>query len=65
MKTLNSIKMWWIRTFMIISNERAKKLGLAHWVNVYGDRINHLNCRSIWIDNKGHEYRVEGLETIS
>jgi hypothetical protein len=56
------IYLWWIRTFCIISNEKAKELGLTHLRNVYGDEINHLNCRSIWIDNKRREYRVHYLE---
>jgi hypothetical protein len=43
------------------SNEKAKKLGLLFWENVYGDSINHYGCRSIWFDSKHRIYRVEGL----
>ena len=48
--------------FQVISNEKAKELGLKHYRNVYGDEINQLNCRSIWIDEHGKEYRVADLE---
>jgi hypothetical protein len=50
--------LWYIRTFKIISNQKARELGLKHWRNVYGDEINRRNCRSIWFDNKQREYRV-------
>ena len=62
---ISRFSLWWIRTFRVISNQRAKELGLRHWRNVYGDEINHLNCRSIWFDDKGRQYRVSHLEDVS
>jgi hypothetical protein len=62
---ISRLSMWWIRTFKVISNQRAKELGLRHWRGVYGDEINRRNCRSIWFDNKQREYRVSHLEDIS
>lgn len=56
--------LWWIRTFKVISNKKAKELGLRHWRNVYGDEINHINCRSIWFDDKSRQYRVSHLEDV-
>ena len=57
----NRIYLWWIRTFKVISNEMAKELGLKWYRNVFGDEINLLNCRSLWIDKRGHRYRVSEL----
>lgn len=37
--------MWWIRTFKVISNQKAKELGLRHWRGVYGDEINRRNSK--------------------
>jgi len=59
------VHMWWIRTFKVISNKKAKELGLRHWRSVYGDEINHRNCRSLWYDNKQRIYRVNHLEDVS
>lgn len=53
--------MWWIRSFKIISTEYANKIGLKWIRNIYGDEINHINCRSLWIDKKGRWYRIEQL----
>lgn len=57
--------LWYIRTFKVISNQRAKELGLKWYRNVFGDEINHINCRSIWTDKQGRIYRVSHLENIS
>jgi len=62
---ISRFSLWWIRTFKVISNQKAKELGLRHWCNVYGDEINHLNCRSIWLDDKSRKYRVSHLEEVS
>lgn len=62
---ISRFSLWWIRTFKVISNQRAKELGLRHWRNVYGDEINHINCRSIWFDDKSRQYRVSHLEDVS
>ena len=53
--------LWWIRTFKVITSERAKELRLKHSRNVHGDEINVRNCRSIWHDNANREYRVSCL----
>lgn len=58
---MKKLKLWYYRNFKVISNEKAKELGLLFWENVYGDSINHYGCRSIWFDYKHRAYRVEGL----
>lgn len=57
--------LWFIRNFKVISNQKAKELGLRHWRGVYGDEINRMNCRSIWFDSKQRQYRVSHLEDVS
>jgi hypothetical protein len=52
---------WYLRTFCVISNKRIKGLNLKHVRNIHGDEINMINCRSIWVDNKGRTYRVKLL----
>jgi len=59
---IEAIKLWYFRTFKVISNEQAIHLELTHIRNVYGDEVNRINCRSIWADSKGRHYRVELLE---
>lgn len=61
---ISRFSLWWIRIFKVISNQRAKELGLRHLRNVYGDEINHINCRSIWVDDKSRQYRVSHLEDV-
>lgn len=51
--------MWLARNFQVISFKQAKEWQLDFVKNIFGDGINHLNCRSIWKDKKGREYRVE------
>jgi hypothetical protein len=58
---MNSIKIWWLRGFCVISNQQAKELGLKHMCNIYGDEINKLECRSLWQDEKERVYRVKNL----
>ena len=53
--------MWYYRNFKVLSNKKALELGLKPKRNVYGDEINHINCRSIWIDHKARAYRVQNL----
>lgn len=60
--SISRFSLWWIRTFKVISNQRAKELGLTHCRNVYGDEINHINCRSIWFDDENRQYRVSHWE---
>ena len=62
--SLNCIFLWWTRTFKVISNQKAKELGLRHWRNIYGDEIKYIKCRSIWFDNKNRKYRVSHTEGI-
>jgi hypothetical protein len=57
-----SIYLWFIRTFLIVSNSYAKKLNLKHYRNVYGIEINYINCRSLWCDSKKRIYRATNLE---
>lgn len=59
---IKEVKLWYIRTFKIISTEQAINLGLKFHRNIYGDEINALNCRSLWIDDVPHFYRVEELK---
>lgn len=61
-KINNSFYMWLMRRFKVISNQKAKELGLKHLRNIYGDEINQLNCRSIFVDDKKRKYRVANLE---
>lgn len=53
--------MWYYRNFVILSNKKAENLGLNWLENIHGDRINRLNCRSLWTDDKKRIYRVEHL----
>ena len=58
---MKNLKLWICRTFEIITTVQAKEMGLTHLMNIYGDQINQLNCRSIWVDVKFREYRVKEL----
>lgn len=57
---MSEIRLWWYRRF-VITRDKAKALGLKYYYGVYGDMINHLNCRSIWVDKKLRQYRVHEL----
>lgn len=61
---ISRFSLWRIRTFKVISSQRANELGLKWYRNVYGDEINHINCRSLWIDKKGRSYRISDLEVV-
>jgi hypothetical protein len=61
MKIMNKLKLWWFRCFSVIDITLARKLNLEFKENIYGDEINHLNCRSIWADKKGRTFRVRQL----
>lgn len=52
---------WIVRNFSVIDISETEKYNLKFQQNIYGDSINHLNCRSIWIDEKGRQYRVHQL----
>ena len=47
--------------FVSIDIEEAKKRGFTFARNIYGDEINYINCRSIWVDQKARAWRVEQL----
>jgi hypothetical protein len=55
---IHEIKLWWFRNFKILSEKQALELKLNWISNVYGDKINYLNCRSIYVDNKNKYYRI-------
>ncbi len=57
---MKELKLFYYR-FKIISRLQALELGFVFSNNVYGDAINHLNCRSIWMDYKGRTYGVREL----
>ena len=46
---------------MLQMAQDAEKLKLKFVQNIYGDSINALDCRSIWIDEYGNEYRCQQL----
>jgi hypothetical protein len=54
--------LWYVRNFKVITIKKANELGLKWYCNIYGDEINKLNCRSIFIDKKGRNYRVKELK---
>jgi hypothetical protein len=54
---MKELKLFYYR-FKVITRLQALELGLEFRYNIYGDLINHLNCRSIWVDSKGRTYRV-------
>lgn len=60
---MRQIRLWWYRNFVRISQEKATSVGLSWYRNVYGDEINRLNCRSIWIDEKSRTYLIKELHT--
>lgn len=41
--------------------EQAHKMGLIHDTNVFGDGINHNNCRSWWHDEYGNNFRCDSI----
>lgn len=57
----DNIRLWFKKEFGILTIEECKKLDLTHCHNIYGDRINHLNCRSIWRNEKGKSFRCHSL----
>ena len=47
--------------FIKIDIEEAKERGFSFVRNVWGDEINYLNCRSIWVDKNNRAWRVNKL----
>lgn len=62
MKIFKRLMLWFKKEFGILTLEECKELNLEFSHNIYGDNINHLNCRSIWRNEKGKSYRCESLE---
>ena len=60
-KMSDRVAFWFKKEFSVLTIEECQKLGLEHSHNIYGDEINHLNCRSIWRGKKGKSYRCESL----
>jgi len=54
----HKIKMF-LNRFRVLDKQEAEKLNLVFLKNIHGDQINHLNCRSIWLDANMNEYRVK------
>ena len=53
---------YWLRSFLKIKTVGdAKKMELKHFTNIHGDEINRINCRSIWEDEFGYQYRCDEL----
>ena len=58
---MNVFQKTYKRWFGILTLQECFDLSLSHIENIYGDEINKLNCRSIWVDSKGKKYRCESL----
>ena len=56
-----SIFFWFKKEFGVLTIDECKNLQLTFCHNIYGDSINHLNCRSIWCNSKGKSYRCHSL----
>lgn len=55
------VRLWFKKEFGVLSLEECEKLDLSHCHNVYGVRIDELNCRSIWRNKKGKSFRCDSL----
>ena len=64
MKLIKEIKLWYYRHFKIITLKQCYDFNLIFESNIYGDEINYLNCRSVWVGSKGRLYRCEELRII-
>lgn len=51
---MKELKLWWIRNFTILTNEKAKNLGLKHYMNFI--EPTHKIYKSAWKDSKGRKY---------
>ena len=58
---MKKIKMWFKKEFGVLTQKECIELNLTFSHNIYGDQINHLNCRSIWIDKTFKSYRCNEL----
>ena len=62
---MKKIKLWFKKEFGRLSLDECISLDLEFCHNIFGDRINHLNCRSIWRDKTGKSYRCRNLYKIN
>jgi len=54
---------YYFRSFKTLNTvAEAEKMKLYFRTNVYGDGINHLNCRSLWNDKYWNIYRCNELK---
>lgn len=53
--------LWSIVGKKILNVETARKMGLTHYTNLYGDFINKYNCRSLWRDEFHNLYGCNEL----
>ena len=58
---IRNIFLWFKKKFGVLTIDECKNLQLTFCHNIYGDSINHFNCRSIWRNNKGKSYRCQSL----
>ena len=61
---MRKLKLFTYRWFRKLDTRTAMLLGLRFRENVYGDRINHLNCRSIWTDENNNIYYCKELVIV-
>ena len=47
-----------------LTSEYATNNGLTFLMNVYGDRINNYNCRSLWVDDNFRIFRVKEMMSV-
>jgi hypothetical protein len=53
----------WFRSFKTLETvKEAQDLELHFRRNIFGDEINHINCRSLWNDKYWNMYRCNELK---
>ena len=58
---MKKLKFWIKKNFGVLTKQECLDLGLEFGFNIYGDGINKLNCRSIWLDYWGKTFRCSEL----
>lgn len=58
---MKKLKFWIKKNFGVLTKQECIDLGLEFGFNIYGDGINKLNCRSIWLDYLGKTFRCSEL----
>ena len=61
-KILHAMHDKYRQLFVNIDIEEAQSQGFRFHRNIYGDEINQINCRSIWIDEKNRYWCVNQLK---